>query len=64
MSEYIFDWIEITSERIAYLFYVALQVHQNVNFDMAGLLALPIPADAATAEKFEAVVEKYRTADH
>jgi hypothetical protein len=64
MSEYLFDWIEISSDNIANLLHTALQAHQGADFDTASLLALPIPPDATIAGTFEAIVKRYRTADH
>ena len=64
LSAYMHDWLIVSDEDAARGLFAAIRARVGELFDRDTLLALPIPADAGARANYEAVVSKYRTADH
>lgn len=64
VSQYLFDWIEITSDAVARSLAAALQVRAGRLIDRDAILSLPIPLDHSGREAYVEVVQRYRSADH
>lgn len=64
LSAYMHDWLIVSDEDAARGLFAAIRARAGELVDRDALLALPIPADAATRADYEAVVSQYRTADH
>jgi hypothetical protein len=64
VSQYLFDWIEVTSDEIATSLKVALQPRVGQSIDRDTILELPIPVDKSAREAYLALVQRFRTADH
>ena len=64
ISQYMFDWIVVTSEEIALSLKIALQVRAGEPVDREDILNFAIPLDEKTRIAYIKIVERYRTADH
>jgi len=64
ISQFMFDWIEISSREVADLLYTALQLYIGEEVTMDSLLSLPVPVDAIAARNYEATLARYRLSDH
>lgn len=67
ISEYLLDWVKVPDEAAALGLATVLSARAGTSMDMvdrAILLDMPIPPDADTRDKFEAVVKQYRDSDH
>lgn len=64
VSEYLYDWIEITDEDAARGLAAALAVRAGSGVDRETLLALSIPAEPATRDDYQAVIDLYGGTDH
>ena len=64
LSAYMHDWLIVSDEDAARGLFAAIRARAGELFDRDSLLALPIPDDAEARADYEAVVAKYRTADH
>ena len=67
ISEYLLDWVKVPDEAAAFGLATALSARAGTSknmVDRAILLDLPIPPDAETRAKFDAIVKQYRESDH
>lgn len=67
ISEYLLDWVKVPDEAAALGLATALSARAGTSknmVDRAILLDLPIPPDAETRDKFDAIVKQYRESDH
>jgi hypothetical protein len=67
ISEYLLDWVKIPDEAAAVSLATALSARARTSkniVDRAILLDMPIPPNAETRDKFEAIVKHYRESDH
>ena len=64
LSEYLYDWVECTSEPIARQLAIALQAHAGKEMDRAELLGLRIPPNPEVLKEFKDTLMKYSTTDH
>jgi hypothetical protein len=67
ISEYLLDWVKVPDEAAALGLATALSARAGTSKSMVDrtvLLDLPIPPDAETRSKFEAIVKQYRESDH
>lgn len=67
ISDYLLDWVKVPDEAAALGLATALAARARTEqkmVDRSILLDMPIPPDAATRAKFDAIVKEYREADH
>lgn len=67
ISEYLLDWVKVPDEAAALGLATALSARAGTSknmVDRAILLDMPIPPDAETRDKFDAIVKQYRESDH
>ncbi|MDR7154748.1 SAM-dependent methyltransferase [Sphingobium xenophagum] len=67
ISDYLLDWVKVPDEAAALGLATALAARAGTEqrmVDRSILLDMPIPPDAATRTKFDAIVKEYREADH
>jgi N-6 DNA methylase len=64
VSEYVFDWLEITSEEISKSVAAALQVRVGELVDRNDVLKLRIPVDQKARSAFSKIVARYTSVDH
>ena len=67
ISDYLLDWVKVPDEAAALGLATALAARGGTEQKMADrsiLLDMPIPPNADTREKFDAIVKAYREADH
>lgn len=64
ISQYLFDWIEVTSDDIAASLVAALEARAGKSIDRDAILELPVPIDKSARETYIAAVQRYRTTDH
>ncbi len=67
ISDYLIDWVRVPDESAALSLATALTARAGTEqkmVDRSTLLDMPIPPDAATRAKFDAIVKEYREADH
>lgn len=64
VSQYLFDWVEVTSDDIAASLAVVLQARAGQSIDRDAILELPIPVNKSARQDYVKVVQRYRTADH
>lgn len=67
ISDYLLDWVKVPDEAAAFGLGTALAARAGTEQKMVDrtiLLDMPIPPDAATRAKFDAIVKEYREADH
>lgn len=67
ISDYLLDWVKVPEEAAALGLATALAARAGTEqkmVDRSILLDMPIPPDAATRAKFDAIVKEYREADH
>lgn len=67
ISDYLLDWVKVPDEAAALGLATALAARAGTEqkmVDRSILLDMPIPPDAATRAKFDAIVKEYREADH
>lgn len=67
ISDYLLDWMKVPDEAAALGLATALAARARTEHKMVDrsiLLDLPVPPDAATRAKFDAIVKDYREADH
>lgn len=64
LSAYMHDWLIVSDEDAARGLFAAIRARAGELVDRDTLLALPVPADAATQSVYDEVVARYRTADH
>ena len=67
ISDYLLDWVKVPDEAAALGLATALAARAGTEqkmVDRSILIDLPIPPDAATRAKFDAIVKEYREADH
>lgn len=67
ISDYLLDWVKVPDEAAALGLATALAARAGTEqkmVDRSILIDMPIPPDAATRAKFDAIVKEYREADH
>ncbi len=67
VSEYLLDWVKVPNEGAALGLATALSARAGTSknmVDRSTLLDMPIPPDADTRDKFDAVVKRFRESDH
>ncbi len=67
ISDYLLDWVKVPNEAAAFGLATALAARAGTErklVERSVLLDMPIPADAATRAKFEAIVKEYRESDY
>lgn len=67
ISEYLLDWVNVPNETAALGLATTLSARAGTSENMVDrsfLLDLPIPPDADTRDKFDAIVKQYRESDH
>lgn len=64
VSDYLYDWIDVSVEDAARGLAAALGARSGATMDRDGLLALPIPPNAAIRAQYDAIVARYAAADH
>lgn len=67
ISEQLYDWVKVPDEAAALGLATALSARAGTSKNMVDrevLLDLPIPPDAETRGKFDAIVKQYRESDH
>lgn len=67
ISDYLLDWVKVPDEAAALGLATTLATRagtQQKMVDRSTLLEMPIPPDADTRAKFNAIVKEYREADH
>lgn len=64
VSDYLYDWVLISDEDAARGLHAALAARPGEAEDMAALLDLPVPAEAATRGDYQAIIDLYGGTDH
>ncbi|HEX6376607.1 MAG TPA: N-6 DNA methylase [Allosphingosinicella sp.] len=64
VSDYLYDWLLVSDEDAARGLHAALAARPGEPVDMAALLDLPIPAEAATRGDYQAIIDLYGGTDH
>ena len=64
LATHLYDYLIVSDEDAAFGLFAAIRARAGELVDRDALLAMPIPADAEARAEYDAVVAKYRTADH
>jgi hypothetical protein len=64
VSQYMFDWLEITSDEISASLLVALLARSGELVGREDILKMRIPVDETSRNAFSKIVERFNTADH